>query len=260
MLKWTITALNAGTSEIDKSLATYLVDMGKKIKVPNIIFLIEGEERIVVDTSFESVEKTKRINRQNVWMSEEQKPISLFNKIKVDSKKIKIVVHTHLHYDHCGNDYLFSKARFIVQRKELQYALAPNPGQETLFHSPLIGEQPGFLGVNLEIINGDRGIVDGVSVITVPGHTPGSQAVLVDTVNGVYCIAGDAAVLYENLGKGLPVGLHECVNDCFDSVEKMKQKADYIIPGHDSRIFAEEPIVKWPGSLAYSTKIGMLSR
>lgn len=248
MQKWTIIPLHAGDSEVDKSLLTYLRNFGQTIRVPNIIFVLQsGEKAVIVDTSFESVERTKRINKQNVWMTERQKPKNLLREIGLNPTDVKIVILTHLHYDHCGNNRLFPNAYFIVQREELRYALTPNPGQEAVFHSPLIGEKPGFLGHRLKIIDGDEKIIPGISVIFTPGHTPGSQSVLVDTLEGIYCIAGDAVCLYENLEENIPPGLHEVVSDCFKSMDKMRRMADFIIPGHDKKIFErKDPIVIFP--------------
>jgi len=246
MPKWTITALHAGDSEADKSACTYLVDIGKVMRVPNIVYAIEGKEKIIVDTTFESVERTKQVSGETVWQNEEQKLGALFQKINLDPAEVRIGINTHLHYDHCGNNHLFPNAKFYVQRDELRYAFVPNPGEEVLYFSPLIGEKPSFWGTNFEIIDGDVTIAEGISLIRVPGHTPGSQAVLVDTVKGVYCIAGDAVFLYENLEKWVAIGFHENVTDCFKSMEKMKRLADYIIPNHEPAIFSKKSIVKFP--------------
>lgn len=246
MSKWTITALHAGDSAADKSACTYLVDIGRALKVPNIVYVIEGKEKIIVDTTFESVARTKQVSGETVWQSNEQKPEILFRKINLDPAEVKTGVNTHLHYDHCGNNNLFPNAKFYVQRDELRYAFVPNPGEEPLYFSPLMGEKPSFWGTHFEIIDGDMTIAEGISLIKVPGHTPGSQAVLVDTDKGVYCISGDAVFLYENLEKWVAVGVHENVTDCFKSMEKMKRLADYIIPSHEPEIFRKESIVKFP--------------
>lgn len=247
MSKWKVQAFDAGTTEIDKSLATYLTDCGQKLRIPNIIYLIEGEKKIIVDTSFESVERTKRINNQPAWRSEEQEVTNILKRINVAPEEIDIVIFTHLHYDHCGNNPLFSRARFIVQRKELRYAFVPLPGEETAYFSPLIGEKPSFWGTPFELIKGDKEICTGVKVITVPGHTPGSQAVLVDTENGIYCIAGDLVFLYENMERNIPIGFFSSRLDWFSSIEKIKGMADYIIPSHDPKIFEKSKYPEFPG-------------
>jgi len=41
-------------------------------------------------------------------------------------------------------------------------------------------------------------VTDGVRLLLTPGHTPGGQTVLVDTVEGVYAIPGDNVFLYDS--------------------------------------------------------------
>ena len=67
MKKWKITALNIGTLDFEKSIATYLKDCGVKMKVNNIMFLLEemgGSRKVIVDTGFESVERTMAVHGQ----------------------------------------------------------------------------------------------------------------------------------------------------------------------------------------------------
>ena len=42
-------------------------------------------------------------------------------------EEIDIVIHTHLHNDHCENDYKCSRARFYVHEKELAHVHDPHP-------------------------------------------------------------------------------------------------------------------------------------
>jgi len=41
------------------------------------------------------------------------------------SKDIDMVVNTHLHLDHAGNDRMFTEAEFVIQKGELEFALDP---------------------------------------------------------------------------------------------------------------------------------------
>lgn len=247
MAEWTITALETGTSELDKSVGLYLTDCGTQITIPNIVFVIQGPQTIVVDTSFESVERTWQVHHQKVHRTPEQEVPAALERIGVDPAEVKIVVLTHLHYDHCGNNHLFPKARFFVQRRELEYAFVPLPGEETAYFSPLIGEKPSFLGTTFEIIEGDVDIADGIRLVPAPGHTPGCQAVLVQTGGEVYCVAGDAVFFYENLTRGIPPGATYSRADAIRSMEKLQRLADHIIPGHDPAIFRRQP-ARWPSA------------
>ena len=96
---------------------------------------------------------------------------------------VKIVINSHLHFDHCGQNAVFKQAPFYVQRAELDRAR-------------ISGEAIGwfdFAGARFELVDGDTEIAEGVRVIATPGHTSGHQSVLVDTAGGAAVMIGDAA-------------------------------------------------------------------
>ena len=97
---------------------------------------------------------------------------------------IRIVVNTHLHFDHCGQNAVFPGAVFHVQAAEIERARRESP--------ELIGWFD-FMGARFEALEGDADIAPGVRVITTPGHTAGHQCVLVETDAGVETLIGDAA-------------------------------------------------------------------
>jgi len=98
---------------------------------------------------------------------------------------IKIVINTHLHFDHCGQNAVFKHAPFYVQRTELDRARRES--------TPLL-DWFDFAGARFELLDGDTQIADGVRVIATPGHTVGHQSVMVATgVDGEELMIGDAA-------------------------------------------------------------------
>jgi glyoxylase-like metal-dependent hydrolase (beta-lactamase superfamily II) len=104
---------------------------------------------------------------------------------------ISLVVNTHLHFDHCGQNAVFSHAPVYVQRAELARSAAEEPELHAWF---------GFMNARFELLDGDSEILPGLSVLSTPGHTSGHQCVV---VNGTDVLIGDAAyttVLYENPG------------------------------------------------------------
>ena len=116
-------------------------------------------------------------------------------------KDISLVINTHLHADHCGNNRLFKNARFVVQELELKYAHNPDRFLKGGYIKEL------FDGSEFTTVSGDHEVVPGVSTILTAGHTPGHQSVLVDATDTslgkkyIYC--GDEAPLEENLQKSI---------------------------------------------------------
>ena len=97
---------------------------------------------------------------------------------------VKLVVNTHLHFDHCGQNIVFRHAPFYVQRGELERARA----EETAVH-----EWFDFAGARFELLEGDAEVAAGVRVVATPGHTSGHQCVIVDGGDGQQLMIGDAA-------------------------------------------------------------------
>src|SRR5207248_8877737 len=89
---------------------------------------------------------------------------------------IGLVINTHLHFDHCGQNAVFKHAPFYVQRAELDRARRES--------KPLV-DWFDFAGARFELLDGDTRIAEGVRVLATPGHTVGHQSVMVATgVNG----------------------------------------------------------------------------
>jgi N-acyl homoserine lactone hydrolase len=238
---WTITMLDTGTQAQDKGVMTYLTDMGQPIQIPVTVALIEGPEKILVDTSFKSVERTWQIRRRKITRSPGQELTAALAAAGAHPEEIATVILTHLHYDHAGNNQLFPKARFFVQREELRYALAPTAFDATAYFAPSLGITPDYLGTKFELLDGDAQISEGVRVITTPGHTPGHQSVVVTTAGGRYCIAGDAVMWYENIENRIPPGFHTSMIDCMGSLDRIAREADHVLPGHEPKLFVRRP-------------------
>ena len=98
---------------------------------------------------------------------------------------IDLVINTHLHFDHCGQNAIFPHAAFYVQRAELDRARHESPELYDWF---------GFAGARFELLDGDADILPGLSVIATPGHTAGHQCVVAHSAAGAAdLMIGDAA-------------------------------------------------------------------
>jgi N-acyl homoserine lactone hydrolase len=115
---------------------------------------------------------------------------------------IGLVINTHLHFDHCGQNAVFKHAAFHVQRAELDRAQRESPELYDWFD---------FMNARFELLDGDTEVLPGLSVITTPGHTSGHQCVVIQSADGESdVLIGDAAYtprLYGNpASDNLPSG------------------------------------------------------
>src|ERR1700740_3503257 len=77
---------------------------------------------------------------------------------------IGLVINTHLHFDHCGQNSVFRHAPHYVQRAELARAERDDPELCGWFD---------FMNARWELLDGDAEILPGLEVVATPGHTEG---------------------------------------------------------------------------------------
>lgn len=97
---------------------------------------------------------------------------------------LALVINTHLHFDHCGDNRLFPGRPIFVQAAEYEAAHAPN------YTIPNWVDLP---GANYELLDGERSVLPGLTIVPTPGHTSGHQSVLLETGEGRVIIARQAA-------------------------------------------------------------------
>ncbi len=227
---YTIHPLAVGFNETDQGIMTYQRYYGRRIILPIYTFAIKGGNRkILVDTGIEDFMPSQEIEEQVGF------PIMQFedalDTIGWKPDEIEIIIHTHLHNDHCENDVLCTNAEIYVQQSEIEFFNNPHPIDHRYYPDVLDG-------ANLKIVNGDAEIAVGIEVLFTPGHTPGGQSVVVETSKGKVVITG-LCCNSENFpaGGGVIVpGVHLDVIQAYDSMKRIKEAADIIVPIHDLEI------------------------
>jgi glyoxylase-like metal-dependent hydrolase (beta-lactamase superfamily II) len=180
-----------------------------KIHGEGNVYIILGQEPFVIDCSD---------NLDSKYISEELKKI-------IEPDKIKRVLLTHLHYDHCGNLDLFPRAEVYASEEELEnFKQTPND-----FFIQGISQESRKM---LEKAKPLQKEICGLEVIKVPGHTRGSIAFLDKKRKLLF--SGDT--LFNN-----GVGRTDLTNSIPDEMQKSVDKLKRLIeenkltlcPGHD---------------------------
>jgi glyoxylase-like metal-dependent hydrolase (beta-lactamase superfamily II) len=236
MPEYVIHPLVVGLNETDQGVMTYLKGYGKRIYLPIYVFYLEGgPEKILVDTGLEQfMVPPGAAEELGLEILEFEDALA---KHDLHPEDIDIIIHTHLHNDHCENDYKCSRAKVFVQKKELEFFRKPHPIDHRYF--------PDLLDdVEVVTVEGDQEIVPGISVMFTPGHTPGGQSVVVNTKKGKAVITGFCCndQNFPASGPIVPPGVHLDLIEAYDSVQRVKEMADILIPLHDLSVGRQKTI------------------
>jgi N-acyl homoserine lactone hydrolase len=162
-------------------VAELLVEGGR---MPVYVHVIDHPDgRVLVDTGL------TQLHPAVADMDPRLHPLSA--RADVDLAGIDVVVNTHLHFDHCGGNHLFGGRPIYVQRRELDDARSQD--------DYTIREWVDAPGVRYVPVDGALEVLPGLRLVPAPGHTRGSQVVVVETGGQPVVIAGDTAVLFAEL-------------------------------------------------------------
>jgi glyoxylase-like metal-dependent hydrolase (beta-lactamase superfamily II) len=244
-MAYTIYPLKLGEfQKHEKSTLLYMQGFGEKVITPIIAYLVVGEGRkILVDTGCGDPDWALKYHHPLV-QTEDMKILACLGSRGIAPADITCLVNTHLHWDHCWNNNLFPGKSIYVQKKELEFAANPIPMQYPYYESEQIGLRPPFKRTlnNYVPVEGDVNLFPGIDLVFIPGHTPGFQGVLVQTKAGKYLIASDCLGTFKNwegdeTHTHIPSAIHVDLNECYRTYEKIEKICDFILPGHDGKVF-----------------------
>jgi len=206
---------------------TYLRNFGRDVEMFYGAFLIRGAGRnILVDTGCDAGSYAAGPMPPVEDVASIEQNLSRFD---LEIKDIDSVILTHLHFDHAAFLSLFTHCPVFVQRRELRTALNPHVYFSNMYVPSF------FKDTKFELLDGDMELFPGVEVALVPGHSTGSQAVIAQTGEGRAAVSGFCCVT-ENFYEGnmaIP-GIHEDVQQAYDSMHKLIGLADIIYPNHSA--------------------------
>ncbi len=248
MTTYKIHPIVLGTKVFDKGMMTYQHDYGTPFTIPIYSWYLEGgDKKILVDTGemhpVQSAEREAAIGGKITTIEE---GLARFDLTPAD---IDIVIHTHLHADHCENDYKCSKARFFIREEELVSIKNPHPLDFRYVEDFIMEIEENN---QIEIVREDREILPGIRVMHTPIHTPGGMTVFVDTAQGTAAITG-FCVIMENFEppakiramemEVIPPGTHINTYEAYNMMIKVRDMADIILPLHEPKFAGIETIV-----------------
>ena len=188
------------------------------IKITEDVYKIKGEGNIYIILDHEPLLIDTSDNLDSKYILEEIKKV-------INPEKIKKILLTHLHYDHCGNIDLFQNAKVYASEEELEnFKETPND-----FFIQGISQEARKM---LEKAKPLQEEMNNLEIIKVPGHTKGSVAFLDKKRKLLF--SGDT--LFENgIGRtDFKNSIPEEMAGSLDKLEElMKEHGLRLCPGHD---------------------------
>ncbi len=222
--------LSDGYFTLDKSFLVFGKYQGIKYRAALKPLLVQTEkETILVDTGVGSL-PPKYHKFHDVTRSREEGLSYSLQKAGLRPKDVTMVVNTHLHFDHCGNNRMFENSKFLVQTDEIRYAYYPDRFMRVSYLRDFFDVEGDYLPVR-----GKYEIEDGVQVLPTPGHTIGHQSLIVKWKNRNLVYAGDAAPLPENIEKRNITGMIYDTAQGLESIDILRRITNPVyIYSHDN--------------------------
>lgn len=229
-----------GTKVFDKGMMTYQHNYGKPYTIPIYSWYLEGgDKKILVDTG--EMSPIRSDDREAAIGGKIHTFEEGLDKWGLAPADIDVVIHTHLHNDHCENDYKCENAVFYVHEKELERVHDPHPLDFRYLEDYIEDvEENG----QIDTVSGDGEILPGIRVMHTPAHTEGGLTVLVDTPDGTAAITG-FCVIAENFDppkeiramemEVIPPGTSVNPKEAYDIMLKVREAADIMIALHEPR-------------------------
>jgi N-acyl homoserine lactone hydrolase len=217
------TAWRAGVGHGRRRLAHTLLDRSWTEPLPIYAFAIEHPEGVIVVDTGENAGASdpgyfprwhpvfRMAVRESVSPEEEIGP--QLASLGIAPGDVRRVVLTHLHTDHAGGLHHFQDAQILVARAEIEYATGwrgqvrgyPNSRWPSWFDPTALDLDQVPHGPFPQSRRLTR--AGDVTLVPLPGHSPGHMGVLVEDGNHTVLLAGDSSYTQDALVRGIVDGV-----------------------------------------------------
>jgi glyoxylase-like metal-dependent hydrolase (beta-lactamase superfamily II) len=201
---WTVHAIQAGGQKLDggamfgvvpKTLWERRIPADERNRIPMGMrcLLIEHDTGLIlIDTGAGNKETEKFYDIYGIENAGGEYQTALEAGIRAAGhrpEEVALVINSHLHFDHGGgNTYRdtdgsvrlsLPNARYVVQRGEYEFATHTNERTAASYfpHNFVPVHEAG----RLDLVEGEREIVPGITVVPTPGHVPFHQGILLES-------------------------------------------------------------------------------
>lgn len=211
----------------------------------NSVLVRGGKKTVLIETGIGN----KLGDRMKKIYAPEEKLLTSLNEVGVSPEEIDVVINTHLHFDHCGWNTVyhdgravatFPNAKYYAQRGEWEYAQRATERDRVSYisdnYNPLVESG------QMELIDGSRELLPGISVEVFPGHTQHMQAVHIESNGKHACYISDLIPTTAHIDIAWGMGFDLFPLETIASKKKFYQRA---IPENWLVIFTHDPKMPW---------------
>lgn len=228
---WTIQPVDLARRSAHRAWFFYLSEESGSLEIAYRVWLLRSNgETILVDTG-PPLDEGRRRGLYGIRTVDDALRAQGASVSQIDT-----VILTHLHWDHASSADRFSDAHFYVQRAEVDFFLGQahdHPVTARFFsHREMLAR---LLATDrVHIVDGELQLREGIRLMRVGGHTPGTQIVVVDRPQGRAVIASDAVPLNRNYVDLVPNGILVNVVDAVAALRTIRSlEPARIFTGHD---------------------------
>jgi glyoxylase-like metal-dependent hydrolase (beta-lactamase superfamily II) len=239
-------ALDGATLTLDSGI---LVVGGQgQVTVPVPTFLIEHPRGLVLfDTGLVPDAATDPhavygalADDAQIAMTPEQRVDKQIQALGYRTEDVAHVLVSHSHFDHTGGVPLFGNAELYIGRGDLPYAYWPMPAAKPFFHT---AELDAARDYSWNQIDGDLDLFgDGsITMLAMPGHTPGNKSLLVRLPNRTMLLTADTVHLRQAIQEDLPMPSDYSTLQAVWSIRRLQQVAK----AHDAMVWIAHDPQDW---------------
>lgn len=231
--------LDSGTLVIDQSHITWNIGAGTPVRFPVYSVLIDHPDGpMLFDTGYDLDLVNAVLPFELPEQTAEQTVPAQLERCGYKPTDIKVLINSHLHFDHCGGNKYLTEATTFLHELELREARTPEPF-ERLGYGDKTFDHP---AAKFELLSGDIELADGIHLYHTPGHTVGHYSLLVELENGrPLLFMADVSYTVAAFAADQQAGFHNNPVDGVRSIRRCKRLAREwgaeVVYTHDMEIF-----------------------
>jgi N-acyl homoserine lactone hydrolase len=236
------------------STGNFLAGESGRLRVPVPSFLIDHPKgKVLFDSGLHpqvQSDPAKRLGVAakifDVEFSPGEEVAARLAALQIDTRAIRYLVNSHLHFDHTGGNATIPDAQLVVQRAEWQAGRNAD-----MIHKNFYDPKDYDTGHDILVVDGEHDLFGDGSVVCVPtyGHTPGHQSLRVQLDRASIILSADACYLRRTLEQlHLPAVVYDRgqMLASLRSLRALRDAGARIFYGHDPEFWASVPQAPQP--------------